>query len=245
MRSTSGAWPGRPVRPCCCASRTTTGVGRGPRSRPRSSRTSPGSGSSPTRGRFGSPTTTRPTRPHLTDLPAADLIYRCTCSRTTFAEWANDHGRPWHGPGCPGGCRRVGTDGPTLRVALGGGSERWMDELVGPCADEVAGAGGDMPIRDRDGNWTYGFAVAVDDLRQSRRPRRPRPRPARRDRGPDPARTFPRARDAPPTFAHHRLVRRPDGAKLSKADGDTSIRDLRAAGGRRPSSSARRQPRSG
>jgi hypothetical protein len=26
------------------------------------------------------------------------------------------------------------------------------------------------------------------------------------------------------------VVRRPDGAKLSKADGDTSIRDLRASG---------------
>ena len=37
-------------------------------------------------------------------------------------------------------------------------------------------------------------------------------------------------RETPPTFAHHRLVRRPDGSKLSKADGDTSIRDLRAAG---------------
>ena len=40
-----------------------------------------------------------------------------------------------------------------------------MDAIVGPCADEVANDG-DPPIRDRDGNWTYGFAVVVDDLRQ-------------------------------------------------------------------------------
>ena len=37
-------------------------------------------------------------------------------------------------------------------------------------------------------------------------------------------------REAPATFAHHPLIRRPDGAKLSKADGDTAVRDLRAAG---------------
>ena len=41
-----------------------------------------------------------------------------------------------------------------------------MDTLVGPCADEVA-SDGDPAIRDRDGNWTYLFAVVVDDLRQA------------------------------------------------------------------------------
>ena len=40
-----------------------------------------------------------------------------------------------------------------------------MDRLVGPCSDEVANDG-DTPLTDRDGNWTYGFAVVVDDLRQ-------------------------------------------------------------------------------
>ena len=88
---------------------------------------------------------------------------------------------------------------------------------------------GDPPLRDRDGNWTYGFAVVVDDLRQ----------------GVD---LVIRGRDLlsetaaqirlgacsaarrPPSFAHHPLIRRPDGRKLSKADGDTSVRDLRAAG---------------
>jgi glutamyl/glutaminyl-tRNA synthetase len=165
----------------------------------------------------------------LERLVAEHRIYRCTCSRATFAEWADARGRPWHGPGCPGDCRRIGTEGPTLRVALGGGSERWMDELVGPCADEVAGAGGDMPVRDRHGNWTYGFAVAVDDLRQSVdlviRGRDLLTATAAQIRL---ARFL--GRETAATFAHHRVVRRPDGAKLSKADGDTSIRDLRASG---------------
>jgi glutamyl/glutaminyl-tRNA synthetase len=37
-------------------------------------------------------------------------------------------------------------------------------------------------------------------------------------------------RQAPPTFLHHPLIRRPDGRKLAKADGSTSIRELLAAG---------------
>ena len=37
-------------------------------------------------------------------------------------------------------------------------------------------------------------------------------------------------RETSAIFAHHPLIRRPDGSKLSKADGDTSVRDLRAAG---------------
>jgi glutamyl-tRNA synthetase/glutamyl-Q tRNA(Asp) synthetase len=156
-------------------------------------------------------------------------VYECTCSRTTFAEWAAERGRPWHGPGCPGDCRRREVTGPTLRVALGGRSESWMDELIGPCSDEVAASGGDMPVRDRDGNWTYGFAVTVDDLRQGVdlviRGRDLLAATAAQIRL---ARML--GRETPPSFAHHRLVRRPDGRKLSKADGDTSIRDLRAAG---------------
>jgi glutamyl-tRNA synthetase/glutamyl-Q tRNA(Asp) synthetase len=104
-----------------------------------------------------------------------------------------------------------------------------MDAIVGPCADEVATGNGDLPIRDRDGNWTYGFAVVVDDLRQEI------------DlviRGRDLLAATPAqirlgrllGRDAAATFAHHPLIRRPDGSKLSKADGDTSVRELRVAG---------------
>ena len=156
------------------------------------------------------------------------LVYGCDCSRTTFEAWADEHGRRWHGVGCPGGCRERGLDGPTLRVMLGGGSERWMDAIVGPCADEVAAAG-DPPVRDRDGNWTYLLSVVVDDLRQGV------------DlviRGRDLLTATPDqirlgrllGRETAPAFAHHPLVRHADGRKLSKADGDTSVRDLRAAG---------------
>ena len=105
-----------------------------------------------------------------------------------------------------------------------------MDALVGPGAGEVAETG-DLVVRDRHGNWTYGFAVVVDDLRQDI------------DlviRGRDLLESTPSqirlarrlGRDEPPSFAHHRLIRRPDGRKLSKADGATAIRDRRAEGSR-------------
>jgi glutamyl/glutaminyl-tRNA synthetase len=165
----------------------------------------------------------------LERLRAEVLVYGCDCSRSTFEAWSHEHGRLWHGPGCPGDCRHRELDGPVLRVALGGGSERWMDAIVGPCADEVAAGAGDLTIRDRDGNWTYGFAVVVDDLRQGidlvirgrdLLPATPAQLRLARLLG----------RETSAVFAHHPLIRRPDGSKLSKADGDTSVRDLHAAG---------------
>jgi glutamyl-Q tRNA(Asp) synthetase len=166
----------------------------------------------------------------LTALRGQDVVYGCDCSRSTFDLWAERNGRTWHGPGCPGGCRQRAIDGPTVRVALGGGSESWMDVLLGPCADEVA-AGGDPPIRDRHGNWTYLLSVVVDDLGQEIdhvvRGRDLLDATAAQIRL---GRLL--GRERPPTFAHHPLVRRPDGSKLSKADGATSVRELRSTGAR-------------
>jgi glutamyl-tRNA synthetase len=84
-------------------------------------------------------------------------------------------------------------------------------------------------VRDRHGNWTYGFCVVVDDMRQGV------------DlvvRGEDLlAATAAQirlgrslGRGTPPAYAHHPLIRRPDGSKLSKSAGDTGVRELRAVG---------------
>ena len=162
-------------------------------------------------------------------LRADGRVYGCDCSRASFTAWAEAHGRSWSGIGCPGGCRDRGLDGPVWRAALGAGSEAWMDGLVGPCSDEVAGATGDLPIRDRHGHWTYGFCVVVDDLRQGIgvvvRGRDLLPATPAQIRL---ARLL--GRETPPVFVHHRLIRRPDGSKLSKSAGDTGVRELRAAG---------------
>jgi len=116
----------------------------------------------------------------------------------------------------------------TLRVALGSGSEEWTDRLAGPCIGEVAAAG-DPLVRDRVGQWSYGFSVVVDDLRHGVdlvvRGR------DLLDATPDQIRLARiLGRKVPATFAHHPLIYRPDGSKLSKADAATSVRELRTAG---------------
>jgi glutamyl/glutaminyl-tRNA synthetase len=167
----------------------------------------------------------------VNELRARGLVYACDCSRSTFDAWNAASGRPWAGSGCPGGCReRALSDEPgrTLRVVLGEGDESWADVLRGASGGPVAPAG-DLPIRDRNGNWTYALCVVVDDMRQGL------------DlvvRGEDLLDATPAqirlgralGRQSPPAFAHHPLVRRPDGSKLSKADGDTAIGDLLDAG---------------
>ena len=160
------------------------------------------------------------------------LVYACDCSRSTFSAWAAGHGRAWSGPGCPGGCaeRHLGRDerGVTWRVALGDGEERWTDLVVGPRSGSPALAG-DLPIRDRLGNWTYPLCVVVDDMRHEI------------DlviRGEDLLDATPAqvrlgrllGRREPPRFLHHPLIRRPDGRKLSKAEGATAVRELLVAG---------------
>jgi glutamyl/glutaminyl-tRNA synthetase len=156
------------------------------------------------------------------------LVYGCDCSRSTFAAWARDNGRPWAGPGCPSSCRDRRLDGPVLRVAVGDGRESWADLAVGASQTDVAPAG-DLQIRDRHGNWTYGFCVVVDDARQGIdlvvRGDDLLPATANQIRL---ARVL--GRVTPLTFLHHPLIRRSDGSKLSKSAGDTGVRELRAAG---------------
>ena len=156
------------------------------------------------------------------------LVYGCDCTRSTFAAWAAAHDAAWDGAGCPSDCRSRDLAGPVLRVALGDGEEAWTDALRGPSRAAVAPTG-DLPIRDRHGNWTYGFCVVVDDLRQGIdlvvRGRDLLDATASQIR-------LGRAlgRGTPPTYLHHPLITRPDGSKLSKSAGDTGVRELRDSG---------------
>jgi len=159
-------------------------------------------------------------------------VYACDCSRATFAGWAAANGRAWSGPGCPGGCAARGlareARGVAWRVALGDGEEPWTDLVLGERSG-LPSAAGDLPIRDRHGNWTYALCVVVDDHRHEI------------DlviRGEDLLEATPAqvrlgrllGRATPPRFLHHPLILRPDGRKLSKADGATGVRELLAAG---------------
>jgi glutamyl-tRNA synthetase/glutamyl-Q tRNA(Asp) synthetase len=88
---------------------------------------------------------------------------------------------------------------------------------------------GDLLLRDRDGNWTYHFAVTVDDIDQKIThiirgadllPSTDRQLQLRRMLGDTDV----------PTYVHHPLILKPNGEKLSKSAGDTGVRELRRAG---------------
>jgi glutamyl-tRNA synthetase/glutamyl-Q tRNA(Asp) synthetase len=169
-------------------------------------------------------------REALDRLVEQDLVYACDCTRRTLASSAPaDSGSEMRYPGT---CRdlKLPLDGRVgWRVRMPGGAETFDDALLGRQVQSPADQCGDLLIRDRLGNWTYQFAVVVDDWRQGV------------DlviRGvdllPSTGRQIQLARllgrDVPPVFMHHPLVMKAPGQKLSKSDGATAIRELRAAG---------------
>ena len=166
----------------------------------------------------------------LDRLAAAGLVFGCECSRREMdAEAGGGFNRETR---YPGRCRQrhlpLGP-GRGVRLRVDPGEERFVDARLGERRQDPSAQCGDMLLRDRLGNWTYQFAVVVDDLRHGV------------DlviRGEDLvestgrqlrlARLLGRRREA--VFLHHPLVRKPDGAKLSKAAGDAGLRQLREAG---------------
>ena len=159
-------------------------------------------------------------------LQAQGRVYACTCSRQDIAQ------RQLAGALSvvyPGTCRDRQVplgDHVTWRVRMDAGDETFIDLLHGPTTDDAARRHGDPAIRDRRGNWTYGFAVVVDDLTQGIdlvirgddlfEATAGQLRLARMIGRPEPAR-----------FAHHGVIMKSPTQKLSKSDGDTGIAELR------------------
>jgi glutamyl-tRNA synthetase/glutamyl-Q tRNA(Asp) synthetase len=163
-------------------------------------------------------------------LAARGLVYACDCARRSWS--SADGGGPGEEMRYPGVCREKGLPmgpGVGLRVRLAAGDERFDDLRHGPQVQVPAEQCGDLLVRDRRGNWTYQFAVTVDDQTQG---------VTLVVRGDDLLASTARqiqlarllGRDDPPHFLHHPLVMKTSAQKLSKADGDTSVGDLRAAG---------------
>jgi glutamyl-tRNA synthetase/glutamyl-Q tRNA(Asp) synthetase len=157
----------------------------------------------------------------LDRLRATHHVYACDCSRRDIG-----------GERYPGTCRTRGIDeraGRGVRVQIESGQERFIDGLLGEQMQTPAEEYGDLLIRDRDGHWTYQFAVTVDDMRQG---------VTAVIRGTDLLSSAGRqvrlahmlGRAEPPVFVHHPLVWKSPDQKLSKSDGDTGVRELRAAG---------------
>ena len=148
-------------------------------------------------------------------------VYACECSRKHIAGERYD-----------GFCRDRGLtegSGRGLRVRVAEGVERFDDLLLGAIEQEPARQCGDLLLRDRDGNWTYQFAVTVDDMIQGI---------TDIIRGEDLASSTGRQLRlrqmlggiGRPRFAHHPLILKPGGDKLSKSGADTGVRESRQSG---------------
>jgi len=175
------------------------------------------------------------------------LVYACDCSRSDVAR--ADAGRPdvarlalheMDELRYPGTCAGRGlAEGPAvgLRVRLVPSVERFVDLRLGPQEQRPSAQCGDLLARDRDGNWTYQFAATVDDHVQGvTLVIRGVDLLASTGRQIQLARLLGRAE--PPEFLHHPLILKSAAnggvggprQKLSKSDGDTGIRELRARG---------------
>jgi glutamyl-Q tRNA(Asp) synthetase len=165
----------------------------------------------------------------LQRLRSVGRVYGCDCTRKGIAAGAaGDVPEKRYS----GRCRARGLQleqGLGVRLVVEEGGEGFTDLLLGPQSQQPARQCGDLLLRDRLDNWTYQFAVTVDDMDQGidlviRG----------EDLLPSTGRQLQLARilgrPKPPVFLHHPLIRRPDGTKLSKANLDSGIRQLRDAG---------------
>ncbi len=157
-------------------------------------------------------------------------VYACNCTRRDIASVAPRE------PGAemryPGTCRAAHVPAnatPARRIRVDALHEVFDDLRLGSLVQEPSLQCGDVLARDRHGNWTYQFAVTVDDFAQEI------------DliiRGEDLLHSTGRqrylarllGRVAMPRTLHHALVYRADGTKLSKANGDAALRDRRRGG---------------
>jgi glutamyl-tRNA synthetase/glutamyl-Q tRNA(Asp) synthetase len=196
----------------------------------------------------------------LASLRARGLVYACNCSRAdiVLANGAPastldgarastldgarastfDGARAFQASGSdaelryPGTCAHRGlAEGPGLglRVRLDPSVERFVDVRRGTQEQQPSEQCGDLLVRDRDGNWTYQFAATVDDWVQGvTLVIRGEDLLASTGRQIQLARLLGRAE--PPQFLHHALIMKSPDQKLSKSDGATGVRELRAKG---------------
>lgn len=166
----------------------------------------------------------------LAPLLADGLVYPCRCTRRDI-ERVVPHA-PGEEPRYPGTCRVAAvpaTESFARRVQLEHRRQRFTDLRLGELEQTPAEQCGDLLVKDRHDQWTYQWAVTVDDAVHAI------------DvviRGEDLLASTGRqiqlasllGRVQPPQFLHHALLVHPDGSKLSKASHDTALRELRADG---------------
>ena len=154
-------------------------------------------------------------------------VYCCGCTRKQIAARvspAADGELPYDGR-----CRELGLTKGGVRVELEGGAESFVDGLLGEQSQDPSVQCGDVLLRDAAQQWTYQFAVTVDDWIHEV------------DlvvRGEDLLPSTGRqirlgtllGREKAALFLHHPLIRDDAGAKLSKKEAAAPIREMRRRG---------------
>ena len=132
-----------------------------------------------------------------------------------------------HGP--HGGTRDKSDEPHNLRFVVPNKVIHWHDLRLGDFDENPKMQCGDFPIRDRDNQWTYQFAVCVDDIDEGI---------THIVRGEDIRSSTARqialmqtlGRKDSPIYLHHALITDQNGKKLSKRELAYSLRQDREAG---------------
>ena len=174
----------------------------------------------------------------LEKLERQGLVYPCFCSRKQLEA---ENPKSETGEIIYRGKCLVSMDSPAssalrcegqphnLRIRIPNKVIYWRDALLGDFAENPQEQCGDFPIRDREGQWTYQFAVCVDDIDEGI---------THIVRGEDIRSSTARqialmellGRDKPPFYLHHPLITDATGKKLSKRERAHSLRQDRDAG---------------
>ena len=109
----------------------------------------------------------------LDKLTAKGFVYPCTCSRKQLQSEnpISETGEVIYQGKCSHVIARSESDKAiycsephSLRILIPDKVINWHDERLGDFSENPKKQCGDFPIRDRDGFWTYQFAVCIDDL---------------------------------------------------------------------------------
>ncbi len=169
----------------------------------------------------------------MLSLERKGLLYGCDCTRKQIEATMGLRQTPRELK-YTGRCRQrhlaINQHGLGTRAILGSTTVSFTDLILGEQSQTPQSQCGDLLIKDRDGNWTYQFAVAVDDLMDQVN---------LVIRGADLLQSTGRqillqsALNPAPhqaSYLHHPLIQDPSGKKLSKRFFSKSISDMRAAG---------------
>ena len=165
----------------------------------------------------------------LTQLREHQHIYACDCSRKQIVARTGQEGGELKYDGF---CRDRGLregKGKNLRLGWEGGAESFEDLLLGAQTQHPDLQCGDIQLIDKQGQWSYQFAVTVDDWQQEVN---------LVIRGEDILSSTGRqirlarllGRTEPPLFLHHPLLLDPQGRKLSKRQLSEGINQSRKKG---------------